>query len=155
MPENNFIRLSPITQEQFAEISEYFFRYMQEIAGQELLTREHCHVFINAVMSNPKRELFWAIKEEKPCGFIFISIEKNWPILETSKAKINEFYIFPEMRRQKCGKHLLEEMMRYLSGRNCDSIELEVHFNNSAGYLFWQAMGFEIKKHVLHKPLEP
>jgi len=147
--ELNRITIKKIIPEEKDELASIFKSYIIEIDPASAIKQSHAEDFIASVLRNLNRQLFWCLIEGKKCGFSILTIEKLWPLTDSNKGRISEFYIFPEYRKKTIGQQFANKLISILKEHNCSLIELEVHYNNARGLAFWQYIGFEIKKYLM------
>ena len=92
--------------------------------------------------------IFWGIEGENHVGFIALT-------LENKKAKINDFYIEPDYRRQGHGSHMVEAIRDLTDDLGIEQIDLNVRRDNPSSLVFWQAQGFMIGHYELTQYRDP
>lgn len=95
-------------------------------------------------------QCFFAILNGDRIGFVNMTIASN-----VHYARIRDFYILPEMRRQGNGSLLLQQVLRYLDKLGIEQIDLAVRRDNPVALSFWQAKGFGIATYNLRQYRDP
>ncbi len=145
----NSFSIIPAGLEQKQELTKAFQNYSAELDSASPLRGIHAKKFIEIVLKNEKRKIFWLIQNGKKAGFAVVSMERSWPDTENFKAKINEFYIFPEHRKKGAGQSFFTLLKSHFNENICINIEIEVLYKNEKALSFWKKMGFETKKIIM------
>jgi ribosomal protein S18 acetylase RimI-like enzyme len=97
---------------------------------------------------------FWlAYDGEQFVGFTMFAVFENPIALSKKSGLLMDFYIVPEMRRQRWGHELAERAFHAMQQAGAGSVELDVLRDNQRGLAFWQNLGLETQRYRMKLPL--
>ena len=88
----------------------------------------------------------WAMVDDCRVGFMTFEVSK-----EQKRAKVNNFYVVPQMRHQGYGSAMVQCLFEYLDSLGVQRIDLDVRRDNPKALAFWQAQGFGIAGYRLRQ----
>lgn len=90
----------------------------------------------------------------KVAGLVKVDFHERLYYIPKVEARIVEFYVMPEYRRQNTGKMLMDELYRILRERSVKLITAEFPSLNLIALGFYKGIGFREVVNVYGKPLE-
>ena len=93
---------------------------------------------------------YWAMVDDCRVGFVAFEVSE-----EQKRAKVNNFYVVPEKRRQGYGTAMVQWLFSYLDGLGVERIDLDVRRDNPKALSFWQAQGFGVAGYRLRQYRDP
>ena len=88
------------------------------------------------------QDFFIAFEDEKPIGFMSISVKAERPV---KIFKLNKLYLLPDTQGKGYGKIMVDFINGYIKALGAKILELNVNRKNKA-LAFYQRLGFNIYK---------
>lgn len=92
----------------------------------------------------------WAIIGDLHVGFMAFEVSDD-----RERAKVNNFYVIPEKRRQGHGTAMVQWLFSHLDSLGVERIDLNVRRDAPNALAFWQAQGFGIAGYQLRQYRDP
>lgn len=92
-----------------------------------------------------KKNFLYLIAEDKGkvVGYSSAQIKKTEPYIKPKKVgEIFSIYVLEKYRRERVGKKLFEELIKWFKRNKIKHIEIFAHVKNKKGVKFWQKAGF-------------
>ena len=96
------------------------------------------------------RRLHWAVESREKVGFVSVSVD-----CAAHTAFIEDFYIFPAMRRKGHGRAAVQALYTQLDALGVTQVELNVRRDAPQALAFWEALGFRIASYRLRQYRDP
>lgn len=81
-------------------------------------------------------------QENKPYGYILASIDKG-------VGEIDSFYIYDDLRGLGLGEYLIKRMITWFESNHIDQVDVSIAAGNEEIIMFYQRMGFNMKKYTM------
>lgn len=135
------------------------FRSMAEAYWQELMPKA------DVVRVPVQREIYfqeqfawdggnnhphWAIADNRRIGLMAFEVSDD-----QKRAKVNNFYVIPEKRRQGYGTSMVQWLLSYFDELGVERIDLDVRRDNPGALAFWDSRGFGIAGYRLRQYRDP
>ncbi len=115
--------------------------YWQELMPQAIVVRDaerrDAYFQEQFAWDGKNNHPWWAVVDGCRVGFMAFDVFR-----EQKRARVNNFYVTPERRRQGYGTAMMEWLFSYLDGLGVERIDLDVRRDNPQALAFWQAQGF-------------
>jgi len=123
----------------------------------EALNRHHMNhsryykdVFLNQTFENRIKKfedvddyrLEVICQSNKPLGYILASVKKG-------AGEIDSFYIYDDLRGMGLGEYLMKRMITWFESKEVSCVTLDVAAGNEEVIMFYQKMGFNMKKYTM------
>ena len=128
--------------------------YWQELMPRadvvvDVIRRDACFASQFAFEGDSRRPQ-WAIENQERVGFVSISIDHA-----ARTAFIEDFYIFPTMRRRGYGRAAVQTLYTQLDALEINQIDLSVRRDTPQALAFWEVLGFRIASYRLRQYRDP
>jgi ribosomal protein S18 acetylase RimI-like enzyme len=104
-------------------------------------------IFFRKCIIDNKRRLLVAEYNNKIIGYALGSLKLRAPVLKVRRVgRINDLFVKSGFRRQKVGKKLFSELIKWFRFKKINDVDLGVHVNNEIGKKTWGNYGFKTFK---------
>ncbi len=125
-------------------------RYREEITGTEVddawLDRYTEALFAD---QGKHRHVWWGVDGGRKIGFAVTLLSPHWAHKGRMQGVIGEFFVYPEFRREGCGRRLAQAVIAWLKEHGADEIQSGVLAGNVRGLRFWESVGFHLARYLL------
>ncbi|MBW2270073.1 MAG: GNAT family N-acetyltransferase [Deltaproteobacteria bacterium] len=111
-------------------------------------------VHLAGLLGGASGAVFVSGEEGAPGAFCSVELRPAPPLLsEPGRAEITDLFVSPALRRNGCGRALVEAALVWIRERGIARVEVRVVAANRDGQAFWRALGWGDFVDVLQRRL--